>query len=229
VRFIGEGDLVDAEVISWLKYSISCAVPGGAVIGPIHVAIGSASVTSDDDFAIKPLIDYLEPDAQIVGETIVIHGSGFLVDQGSGYATFNGLQASNVISWSTQGIEVVVPDGATAGLVKVSTEVAASNGVAFTPVPHITMLSSSRAYVGKLLTIFGTSFGSDSSAGSVWFHNGIEVPGTDAMWQSTQIGIFVPAGAETGDIFVVTNGYESNRAMLTITLPPPHLGGLNQY
>jgi hypothetical protein len=229
VRFTGEEALVDAEIISWLKYSISCTVPGGAVIGPIHVAIGSASVASDVDFAIKPLIDYLDPDAQIVGETIVIHGSGFLAEQGSSYVTFNGLQASSVISWSTQGIEVVIPDGATAGPVKVSTEVGVSNGVEFTPVPHITMLSSNRAYAGKLLTIFGTSFGSDSSAGSVWFHNGIEVPGTNAMWQSTQIGVFVPAGAETGDIFVAVSGYESNRAWLTITLPPPHLGGLDQY
>jgi len=91
------------------------------------------------------------------------------------------------------------------------------------------MLSSSRAYAGKLITIFGTSFGSDPSIGSVWFHNGIEVAGTDAMWQATQIGVFVPSGAETGDVFVAVNGYESNRAMLTITLPPPHLGGLNQY
>jgi len=229
VRFTGEEGLVDAEVVTWLKYSISCTVPGGAVIGPIHVAIGSASVASDGDFAIKPTIEYLEPDAQIVGETIVIHGSGFLAEQGSSYITFNGLKALSVISWSTQGISVVVPDGATAGPVKVCTKVGVSNGVEFTPVPHITMLSSSRAYAGKLITIFGTSFGSDPSIGSVWFHNGIEVAGTDAMWQATQIGVFVPSGAETGDVFVAVNGYESNRAMLTITLPPPHLGGLNQY
>ena len=229
VRFTGEGDLVDAEVISWLKYGISCEVPGGAVIGPIHVAIGSASVASDDDFTIKPMIDYLDPNAQIVGETIVIHGSGFLAEQASSYITFNGLQAPSVVSWGTQDIEVVVPDGVSAGPVKVSTEVGVSNGVTFTPVPYITMLSSNRAYTGKLLTIFGTSFGSDPIAGSVWFHDGIEVPGTDTMWQSTQIGVFVPAGAETGDIYVVVNGYESNRTTLTITLPPPHLGGLNQY
>jgi len=229
VRFTGEEDLVDAEVGNWYKNSISCTVPAGAVIGPVYVVIGSASVASNDDFAIKPLVDSLEPDAQVVGENILIHGSGFLAEQGSGYVTFNGLQASSVASWSTQAIEVVVPGGVTAGPVKVSTEVGVSNGVEFTPLPHITMLSSSRAYAGKLLTIFGTSFGSDSSAGSVWFHNGVEVPGTDAMWQSTQIGVFVPDGAETGDLYVTVNGCESNRAWLTITLPPPRLGGLYQY
>jgi len=229
VCFTGEVDLAEAEVVSWWVSSISCIVPDDAVIGPIYVVIGSASATSSSSFSIQPLIDNLDPDAQAVGEMIVVSGSGFLAEQGSGYVTFNGLQASSVVSWSTQGIEVVVPDGATAGPVKVSTEVGVSNGVAFTPVAHITMLSSSRAYAGKLLTIFGTSFGSDSSAGSVWFHNGIEVPGTDAMWQSTQIGVFVPAGAETGDIFLKVNGYESNEVWLTITLPPPHLGGVDQY
>ncbi len=229
VCFTGEGDLVDAEVGSWYKNYISCTVPAGAVIGPVFVVIGSASVASDNDFVIEPMVDHLEPDAQVVGETIIVHGSGFLAEQGSGYVTFNGLQALSVVSWSTQAIEVVVPEGVTAGPVKVTTEVGVSNGVEFTPVPHITMLSSSRAYVGKLLTIFGTSFGSDSSAGSVWFHNGVEVPGTDAMWQSTQIGVFVPAGVETGNVYVTVNGYESNRTWLTITLPPPHIGGLNQY
>jgi hypothetical protein len=228
VCFTGEIGLVDAEMDSWHKNDIFCTVPYDAVIGPIWVVIGSASVASDSDFVIEPMLDYVEPDAQIVGGTIIAHGSGFLAEQ-DGYVTFNGLQASDVVSWNTRAIEVVVPEGVTAGPVKVTTEGGVSNGIEFTPVPHITMLSSSRAYTGKLLTIFGSSFGSDSSIGSIWFHNNIEVPGTDAMWQSTQIGVFVPIGAETGDIFVVVNGYESNGAWLTITLPPPHLDALGQY
>jgi hypothetical protein len=227
--FTGEEDLVDAEVNSWTKSNISCVVPDGAVIGPIYVVIGTSSVASEDDFVVKPKIDYLDPNAQIVGNTILVHGSGFLGAQGEGYVTFNGLQASDVVSWSTETIEVVVPGDVTSGPVKVSTQVGVSNGIDFTPVPHITMLSSNRAYVGKMLTVFGTSFGSDASNGSVWFYNGLEVPGTDTIWQSTQISVFVPDGAETGNIHVAVGAYESNEFWLTITLPPPHLGGLSQY
>ncbi len=229
VFFAGEGGLCKSEVSIWAKNYISCTVPPEATIGPVYVVIGSSSVASDEEFMIKPKIDILNPDAQIVDETILIEGSGFLSEQADGNVTFNGLQAANVRTWSTQAIEVVVPHGVTAGPVKVKTEVGVSNGVAFTPVPHITMLSSSRAYIGKMLTIFGTSFGSDASKGSVWFHNGVEVPGTNTVWQATQIGVFVPNGAETGDIYVAVGTYESNRVWLTVTLPPPYLGELNQY
>lgn len=229
VRFTGSAGLVDAAVDSWFKNDIFCKAPADAVIGPIYVAIGSASVVANRDFVIKPMIDSLEPNTQVVGGTIVVNGSGFLAEQGSGYVTFNGLKASEVVSWSTRAIEIVVPEGVTAGPVKVTTQAGVSNGIGFVPMPHITMLSSGRAYTGKLLTIFGTSFGSDSSVGSIWFYDGVEVPGKNATWQSTQISVFVPFGAETGDIFVAVNGIESNRAWLTITLPPPHLNALGQY
>jgi len=228
VFFTGAGgEQVEAPVSWWTRTVITCQVPADATIGPLYVALGRASVATSSDFTIKPTIDELDPALQVVGADVTLRGSGFLPERGDGSVTFNGIQALAYPSWGNREIVVTVPPAVTEGPVKVTTLAGTSNGVNFIPLPHITGLSSSRAYVGKSpFTIMGTSF---RDTGVVYFHDGVLVPSANILlWQPTQIVLRVPEGAVTGDIYVVAGGYESNHEQVTITLPPPTLHSLSQ-
>ncbi len=231
VYFTGVSGPVEAEVTGWTSIIVDCKVPEDAINGPISVVIGnSASRSSASNFSIMPTMTSIAPPAQFVGGVVTISGSGFRPEKGSSFVTFDGLLAPDIVSWGNREIKVKVPDGVLPGLVKVTTSTATSNGVYFTPLPNITSLSSDRAYVNKILTFYGTSFGNTQGASAVYFHNNIQVPSWKILlWNQRQITLIVPAGVTTGDAYIVVNGSESNRVPVIITLPPPYLKGLEQY
>jgi hypothetical protein len=230
VFFQGASGPVQAEVTGWSRIIIDCKVPEDATIGPITVVIGnSASVSSSTNFSIKPAITSISPTAEIVGNSITITGTGFLPTQGTGYVSFNGLQAPDIVSWGNREIVVKVPDGATPGPVKVTTQVNTSNGIAFTPLPHINSFSSNRVYVGKMMSINGTSFGETQGTSAIYFHDSIPVASGNILnWSPNQLTLIVPSGVSTGDVYVIIGGNESNKPLVTVTLPPPGLGNLTQ-
>jgi hypothetical protein len=230
VMFTGATGPIQAEVTSWGKVSIDCKVPDDATIGPVSVIIGnSASVSSASSFSIKPAITSISPAAEIVGNCITIAGTGFLPTQETGYVSFNGLQAPDVVSWGNREIIVSVPDGATPGPVIVTTQVSTSNGMNFTPLPHINSLSSNRAYIGKAISINGTSFGGTQDTSAIYFYDNVLVPSGNILdWSPSQLTFIVPSGVSTGDVYVIVGGNESNKLLVTLTLPPPGLGSLAQ-
>ena len=81
---------------------------------------------------IPPSIDRLVEDHGAYGVTVDIQGHDFLEEQGSGYVTFNGVKASEIISWSDTSIKAVVPPKATTGPVQVTQSNGKSNEVVFT-------------------------------------------------------------------------------------------------
>jgi subtilisin family serine protease len=230
VYFTGVLGLVEAEVTNWSNIIIDCKVPEDAVIGPISVVVGnSASVSTATDFSIMPTITSIAPTEQVVGGEIAISGSGFLAAKGTSFVTFSGIESPDIVSWSNREITVKVPDRISPGLVKVTTSVGTSNGINFTPLPELTSLSSSHAYVNKIISLNGTSLGATQGTSKVYFHNNIEVPNFKILlWNQHQIILIVPPGVETGDVFAVVGGHETSHLPVTITLPPPFLQNLRQ-
>jgi uncharacterized protein (TIGR02145 family) len=74
--------------------------------------------------------------------------------------------------------------------------------------PHITSIEPDSAYIGDIVTIIGTGFGTTQDTSKVSF------TGADATdfisWDSTEIKVNVPTGTQSGKVFVIVNGLKSN-------------------
>lgn len=68
-----------------------------------------AACASRDDTSSSPYISYLEPASGQPGDTVDIHGDNFGVDRRESCVTFGG-KVADVVSWSNQRIEAVVPE-----------------------------------------------------------------------------------------------------------------------
>lgn len=136
VTFNGTATLPSA----WSNMSITVPAPVGASVGAVVVTVAGFS-TNGATFFVLPNITGIMPAAASAGSLVTILGSGFGQIQGFGGVTFNGTSAA-VQSWSDAAISVIVPDGATAGNVVVTTGLLlTSNGVNFTPSFPLTIIA----------------------------------------------------------------------------------------
>jgi hypothetical protein len=207
-----------AAPTSWSNTQIIVSIPSGASTGPLVIAVGGMASNSVN-FTVVPNIISLSPSSGPSGITVMIAGTTFGLTQGSSTVTFNGTAATPT-SWSDLQITVPVPSGAGTGPVIVTAVGNASNSVNFTflPTPTITSLSPNSGPVGASITISGSSFGPSQGSGSVTF-NGIFAAPTS--WSDTSIVVPIPAGAATGQVFVVTtSGISSNGASFTVISGP---------
>ena len=85
------------------------------------------------DGAGLPHINSISPTKGSVGTTVTITGMNFGASKVSdSYVTFNSQTVGTYKSWSASQIQVLVPNGASSGLVRVYTKGGTSNGVGFT-------------------------------------------------------------------------------------------------
>ncbi len=101
--------------------SVTVVVPNNATSGLVSVTVGSLTSNSIQ-FAVEqpPTITGVSPDfAQIGGWPIVITGSGFGATQSTSTVMFYGDISAQVLSWSDNEIQVVVPDLTSTGPISV--------------------------------------------------------------------------------------------------------------
>jgi RHS repeat-associated protein len=101
--------------------SVTVVVPDNATSGLVSVTVGSLTSNSIQ-FAVEqpPIITGVSPDyAQIGGWPIAITGSGFGASQSSSTVMFYGDISAQVLSWSDNEIQVVVPDLTSTGPINV--------------------------------------------------------------------------------------------------------------
>jgi len=138
----------------------------------------------------------------------------------------NGTLAT-AINWSDTSIDTTVPAGATPGNVIVTTNGAASNGLAFTvtPPPNISSINPTAGPIGTVVNVAGTNFGPTvGTRASNLFFNGIAARTTS--WANTLIVAPVPAAATSGNVVVSVGGINSNGVPYTVT-PGPNLASLS--
>ena len=177
-----------------------------------------------------PVIDKLKPTSGQVGTNVKIKGEHFGTTRGS--VTFNGTSATveSASDWEDEKIQVEVPEGATDGLVVVTTSGGQSSaGVAFTvtiSAPVIEKLKPALGPVGTNVKIKGSNFG--TSPGSVTF-NGTNAPvNPSSNWESDKIQVKVPEGATDGPVVVRTSGGQSSAgATFDVTIPAPVVSRLD--
>ena len=223
-------DWTQATVSEWHQSAVQVVVPADAATGPLKVSINGAEVVSGFDFTVLPHIDALVPDVQVVGGNITVEGTGFGVGENEDSKVEIGGLEAEVISWSNTAIEITIPAGVTQSDLTVTTTAGTSNGVLFTPQPHVADAQPTRVWHGAELTLTGTSFGDEPHDSKVTFGGGCGITPEDIVtWSETELVLLVPVGAQPGEVFVTVNDVDSNGVYLTIVLPPPLLEGVGQY
>jgi hypothetical protein len=194
-----------ASVLSWTNTSIVVSLPSNANPGAVPVIVNTAEGTNSNSasFTVIPSIASFAPSIGPVGTTVTMSGANFGT---SGVVTFDGI-AAMILSWSSTSLSVVVPTGASAGNVVVTSNSESSNTAVFTvlPTPSIAGLSTSSGAVGTLVTITGTNFG--SSQGTVTFNGTVATP---TSWSAGSIVVPVPAVATSGNVVITVSGVPSN-------------------
>jgi YD repeat-containing protein len=210
---------VVATPSSWSSTQIVAPVPSAATSGNVVVQVnGISSNLAGFTVLPTPNITTLSPVSGEAGNTVRITGMNFGATQGTSTVTFNGVSAA-VTSWSSTGIVVTVPSGATTGNVVVTVGGIASNGSSFTLLagPSITSLSPPLGAVGTSITITGTNFGTSQGTNTVSF-NGTN--STATSWTSASIAAPVPTGASSGNVVVTVSGIASNSSPFTVAVAP---------
>jgi hypothetical protein len=178
---------------------------------PVVVNTAEGTTTNAGSITVIPGIASFAPPAGPVGTTVVISGGNF---GSAGVVTFDSITAL-ILSWSPTSISVVVPTGASAGNVIVTSNSQSSNTAVFTviPTPAIAGLSPSSGPVGTSVTITGTNFGPTQGASTITFNG---TPAAPASWSVGTIVVPVPTAATSGSIVITVNGVVSNGANFTV-------------
>ncbi|MFZ3265601.1 MAG: IPT/TIG domain-containing protein [Terriglobales bacterium] len=192
-----------ASIVSWGSAQVVAVAPSPVLTGPVTVVVNSVPSNGNVVFtANNPLITNLAPPAAQLGSHIVINGYGFGT---GGTVSFNGA-ATNILSWNSTAISVLVPYAATTGPVTVTVNGIVSNGVEFTVAapPVVSELSPVRGIFGTVVTINGSGFGSLQSNSTVAFNGSAAEVNS---WNDSQIVAIVPR-TTTGPV-TVTVGFSS--------------------
>src|SRR5437870_2928396 len=155
-------------ITSWGASSITATVPSGATTGNVVVTAAGGVASNGVNFTVVPTpsITSLSVTSGADGTPVTITGTNFGATQGSSTVTFNGA-AGTPTSWSATSIEVPVPSAATTGNVVVGVSGVSSNGISFTVLASISMLSPSTGAVVAAVEITGANTGSSPGQGSV--------------------------------------------------------------
>jgi hypothetical protein len=207
---------VSAALINeWEDNIITATLPEGASSGPITVT-SDGSVLSSPHASFKvSKITSITPSYGPIGSLIKLAGEGFGNAQAGNLIKFNGAtdSAANIVSWSDNLIEVIVPQGASTGGVKVNIWGSDSLSHEFT-VTNISSVIPACGPIGTPVTINGAGFG--APAGVVKFNTAtaIVAPGD---WSDTSIVTTVPDAAVSGTVSVSVFGILNTWAGFKIT------------
>ncbi len=150
------------------------------------------------DAGLPPFVTFL-PAARQVGHTVEILGQGFT---GTTAVSFNGTPAATFSVLSNTYLTATVPDGATTGLITVTTPSATlTSNKQFQVTPQITSISPTSGPAGTSVVITGVSL---SQTSKITFNSELATDFT--VNSDTQVTVTVPAGATTAKIGVTTTG-----------------------
>ena len=215
-----------SEVTSWSPTSITIRVPSRATTGNVVVtADGVSSNGVPFTFYPFPAITGFSTASAAVGSPVTIVGAGLLDGGNLATVAFNGIPAT-ILSDSSTGIQVDVPEGAATGPVTVHVNgdtITSSTDfdVAGLPVPQVSGISPNYGAPAAFIAIAGTNFGATQSGGFVTIGG---APSEVVAWSNTGIMVRVPSRATTANVVVTAGGGSSNGASFTFYSEPSITG-----
>ena len=151
-----------------------------------------------------PEITSIQPTSGPPGTMVTISGKGFAPEASGNEVSFSGTTAQ-ISSASESQLQVIVPDGASSGSIRVTVGNKTASGPSFTvepKAPGISSVDPQSATVGTEVTITGMNFNATVSENSISF-NGTTAPINSAT--ETELVTEVPQGATDGPIEVIAN------------------------
>lgn len=207
----------------------------------LYVSVIGAAVSVFSLVAVNsrrvPVIASLDPPVGSAGDILTISGENFGILRESSFVEIAGsrITSSGYIEWSDSLIKVVIPSNVQDGLVSVVTGegrskpgfFANSSGIPVvappdtsTSLPVVSSVLPSSAFIGSVVTITGTNFGSVRGSSSVVFTanrsgeasdsaDSFSIPADERSfdyesWSDSEIKVRIPDGAASGNVFVRT-------------------------
>ncbi|MGV3639165.1 MAG: IPT/TIG domain-containing protein [Adhaeribacter sp.] len=217
-----------ATITASTSTSITADVPVGAQTGRLWVTTPAGAASSTSDFLVlyPPVISSFSPASGPVGRQVTVNGSNFI----SGFNLyFKDTNGSDLVATSPQlvnsgQVTALVPAGAVTGQIKIVTaggKDSTTTDFIVIPAPVITSLDQTEGFVGDALTISGNFL---DSASVVRFGGTDATNGTLASILTNTgntITTTVPAGAQSGLVWVTTpGGSASSPATFTVLYQP---------
>jgi uncharacterized protein (TIGR02145 family) len=214
------------DYTSWNDTEIKVKVPTGSTSGMLSATV-NGTMSNEVEFTVlapnQPQIIKILPSIASIGDLVTLTGSNFGSTQGSGFVTFNGINAIEYPSWSNTEIKVKVPVGTSTGKTSVTANGTKSNEMDFVIKPNIATLVPQAARIGDTVTISGSGFGNPSEI-NVISYNG-KFSSDYISWNSSQIKAKVPLGATTGKLHVILGDLKTNEIDFIVI---PYIASLNQ-
>ncbi|WP_447971794.1 IPT/TIG domain-containing protein [Nitrospira sp. M1] len=217
---------IRAQVQKWRPNKIEVAIPANANTGNVEVRLASSDPLPDGsccapvDYILSNTVPLtvipkisLQPTEGPVGSKVVLSGQDFGDSLPTDAAVLIGGQPAGIAQWTNRTIVIHVPLNAKSGPVTLTNRGDTREVAHFTiQQSEVSELSPARGPIGTLLTIKGKHFGVLAEAGATAYAfdfetggNGVDVGGVPAVihrWLDTQIDVWVPFSAKSGDVVV---------------------------
>ena len=213
-----------SDYVSWSDSRIVVKVPARAQSGDVQVVTGTGSSGTKRivvESASLPRITSVSPRQVQYNQVVTVTGSNFGASRGSSTMRIGSiaLPSSALASWSNTRIRFRVPTNVRSGNVTVRTSAGTSNaiGLGITS-PYLASVSPSRVKPGDRLTLTGANFRSSRGSGYVLFTPNVWPTASSdyVTWSDSRIVVKVPAGAQSGDVKVITGGGTSGTKRIIV-------------
>ena len=212
-----------ADYVSWSNSRIVVKVPARARSGNVQVTTsnGTSGTKLLQIESRSPQISSVSPRRVQYNQVVTVTGSNFGSSRGSSTVRIGSvvIPSSSLASWSNTRIRFRVPTNMRSGNVTVRTSTGTSNAIRLEITsPYLASVSPSRVKPGDRLTLTGANFGSRRGSGYVLFApNARPLASSDYVtWSPSRIVVKVPAGAQSGDVKVVTGAGTSGGKRIVV-------------
>jgi RHS repeat-associated protein len=225
---------MSSDGVNWTQIGASVTI---TMAQTVYMGLAVSGTTANFDnvsvtLGTTPFVSGVSPLVGTIGTPVTVTGSNFGSTQGTSTVSFNGTVASSITSWGSSQIVAAVPNGTPVGTgpVKVAvnsvTSPTTSASMFTTLNPVISSLLPPAGPVGGTLVINGSGFGA-SQNGTVTI-KGINAEITNtctqlpwyACWSDTQIQVWIPPNATSGNVIVTNDGIASNAVPFTVIGAP---------
>jgi hypothetical protein len=198
--YFGTDESTRATVVSQTSTKVVVTVPPTAISSPITLYSFSIPTTSSQTFYLPPSISDFLPRKGTIGTQVTINGTGFSIPGFFTYVFFNGVSAPQGQVTSDTQITVLVPKGASTGLITVSNKFGVADSALYFYLNPIITSFTNRVATGQNLQIYGTSFlgvTSVSLAGRALNYS---------ILSGTNLQVTIPSTAVDGPLSVTSPG-----------------------
>ncbi len=169
----------------------------------------------------SPRITSVSPRQVQYNQVVTVTGNNFGSSRGSSTVRVGpiAISSSALAGWTNTRIRFRVPTNVRSGSVTVRTSAGTSNAVRLEVTsPYLSSVSPTRVNPGDLLTLTGSNFGRIRSSSYVLFTPNVwPTANSDYVtWSDSRIVVKVPAGAQSGDVKVVTGGGSSGTKRIIV-------------